>query len=224
MKTYNIKAILFDLDGVLIDSNIEIEKFWKGWAAKESLAFTNETVEKNILGRTTLETINELFINSSEQIKEEIYKSAVDFDMNMHPDLIKDADRFLKELAIFSEKIALVTSSPKIRAKRILEIHNIYSYFNSAVSGEDVVTGKPDPEPYLLGASKLNVNPEECLVFEDSNNGIISALAAGMYVIAIGNKMENDKIIVRIKNYVNLKIENKIIVTIDKSIRIKLIN
>jgi len=224
MKTYNIRAILFDLDGVLIDSNIEIEKFWKGWAAKERIVFTNETVKKNILGRTTRETINELFINSSEQIKEEIYKSAVDFDMNMHPGLIKDADKFLKELAAFSQKIALVTSSPKIRAKRILERHNIYSHFISAVTGEDVIARKPDPEAYLLGASKLNVNPEECLVFEDSNNGIISALEAGMYVIAVGNKMENENIITRINNYVNLKIENEIIVAIDKSIRIRLIN
>ena len=143
--------------------------------------------------------------------------------MNMHPDLIKDAERFLKELATFSQKIALVTSSPKIRAKRILERHNIYSHFNNSVTGEDVIAGKPDPEPYLLGASKLNVNPEECLVFEDSNNGILSALAAGMYVIAVDNKMENDKIITRINNYVNLIIENEIIVAIDKSIRIKLI-
>jgi HAD superfamily hydrolase (TIGR01509 family) len=224
MNTYNVKAVLFDLDGVLIDSNIEIEKFWQGWAAKERILFTKETVEKNILGRTTLETINELFINSSEQIKEEIYKSAVDFDMNMQPDLIKDADRFLKELATFSQKIALVTSSPKIRAKRLLERHNIYSFFINSVTGEDVISGKPNPEPYLLGASKLNLNPEECLVFEDSNNGIISALAAGMYVIAVGNKMENQNIITRINNYVNLKVENNIIVTIDKSIRIKLIN
>ncbi len=69
MNSYNIKAILFDLDGVLIDSNIEIKNFWKNWAAKEEIVFTNETLEKNILGRTTLETINELFINSSEQIK-----------------------------------------------------------------------------------------------------------------------------------------------------------
>jgi len=144
--------------------------------------------------------------------------------MNMHPDLIKDAERFLKELATFSQKIALVTSSPKIRAKRILERHNIYSHFISAVTGEDVIAGKPDPEPYLLGASKLKINPEECLVFEDSNNRIISALEVGMHVIAVGNKMENENIITRINNYVNLKIENEIIVTIDKSIKIKLIN
>jgi len=224
MNSYNIKAVLFDLDGVLIDSNFEIEKFWKNWATREGIVFTRDAVEKHILGRTTLETINELFMKSSEQIKEEIHKSAVDFDMNMHPGLIKDADRFLKELATFSQKIALVTSSPKIRAKRILERHNIYSHFISSVTGEDVIAGKPDPEPYLLGASKLKINPEECLVFEDSNNGILSALAAGMYVIAVDNKMENDKIISRINNYVNLKIENEFIVAIDKSIRIKMIN
>lgn len=223
MKTYNIKAVLFDMDGVLIDSNDEIEKFWRHWTVTEGLDFTNETVVKYIHGRTTLETINELFINSSKPVKEQIYKAAIDFDMNMRPGLVRDVDEFLKNLIIYSKKIALVTSAPKTRAKKILELNSIYNCFTCFVTGDEVIAGKPNPEAYLKAALKMNLHAEECLVFEDSNNGILSALAAGMYVIAVNNyEIKNERIIARITDFCKLKVYNSTIKVGDEPVNIKL--
>ena len=222
-KTLKINAIAFDMDGVIIDSNTAIETFWKEWIIRERLIFTDQIAIQYIHGRTTIETINELFKNSANKVKEEILKSAIDFDMNMRPGLIKGADQFLKNLVLYSDKIALVTSAPEERAKKMLELNNIDKYFTYSVTGDEVKNGKPDPEPYLKAADKMNIDPGECLVFEDSNNGIISAAAAGMNVIAVNNfEMKNEKIITIIKDYCTLQVEGNVILIDGKPINIEL--
>jgi mannitol-1-/sugar-/sorbitol-6-phosphatase len=223
--TNTIRAVLFDMDGVIIDSNSEIEKFWAKWAAKENLEYTDETTDNYIHGRTTIETINELFKKSSGEVKKQIFDAAIDFDLNMCPGLVKDADTFLKNLSAALHKITLVTSAPKERARKMLELNGVYKYFNAFVTGDEVKQGKPDPEPYLKAAAKMNLAPDRCLVFEDSKNGIISALTAGMYVVAVNNyEIENERIITSIKDYSMLKVSGKTIQIIDKLINIELVN
>ncbi len=201
-KTFKISSIAFDMDGVIIDTNTAIETFWKQWATKERLVFTDHTISQYIHGRTTIETINELFKKSANKVKEQILKSAIDFDMNMRPGLIGGVDLFLKKIVAYSDKIALVTSAPKERAKKMLKLNDIDKYFTYTVPGDEVKKSKPDPEPYLKAADKMNIDPGECLVFEDSNNGIISAVAAGMNVIAVNNyEIKNEKIITIINDF-----------------------
>ncbi len=208
-NNYKIRAIAFDMDGVLIDSNSEIENFWKQWAIKESISFTDETAIKFIHGRTTNETIQELFRNSTENTKRNILESAFDFDLNMQPSLIAGAGSFLLNLFVGINKIALVTSSPSKRARKMLELHGIEKYLPYSVTGDDVKSGKPDPEPYLKAALKMHVSPDDCLVFEDSKNGILSALAAGMHVISVNNyNIKSDRIISVINDYTGLHIEH----------------
>ena len=211
------------MDGVIIDSNTAIETFWKQWATKESLVFTDHTAIQYIHGRTTIETINELFKKSANKVKEQILKSAIDFDMNMRPGLIGGVDLFLKKIVAYSDKIALVTSAPKERAKKMLKLNDVDKYFTYTVTGDEVTKGKPDPEPYLKAADKMNIDPGECLVFEDSNNGIISAVAAGMNVIAVNNfEMKNEKIITIIKDYCTLQVEDNLMLIDGKPINIEL--
>jgi mannitol-1-/sugar-/sorbitol-6-phosphatase len=222
MKVYTVKGILFDMDGVLIDSNTEIENFWKDWAQKEELFLQEEDIIRYIHGRTTHDTINELFQDSGEDTKKQILEAAIDFDLNMRPDLIKGVGYFLKELVISFHNIALVTSAPIRRAKKMLELHDVYNCFACTITGDEVVQGKPDPEPYLCGADKLGVFPGECLAFEDSNSGIISALTAGMYVIAVNNdKYQHDKIITHINSYEELAMYKNSIYINNKQIQIQ---
>lgn len=211
------------MDGVLIDSNTEIEKFWKDWSQKEELLLREEDIVRYIHGRTTHDTINELFQDSDKDTKKQILEAAIAFDLNMRPDLIKGVGYFLKELIIGFQNIALVTSAPRNRVKKMLELHDIYNCFACTTTGDEVVKGKPDPEPYLRGANKLGVFPEECLTFEDSNSGILSALTAGMYVITVNNdNYQHDKIITHISTYDELAVRNNSIYIDNEQIQIQL--
>lgn len=183
----NVHAVLFDLDGVVIDSNAEIEVFWQGWAAKAGVVLDKPAIEKYILGRTTTETIETLFPDADADKIAAILKAAKAFDVSMRPQLLAGVQHFLQQLYTAGVPIGLVTSSPKERAGLMLAQHHIAHFFTAIVTGEDVQKGKPHPEPYLTMAAKLHVPPVSCLVFEDSDSGIQSALAAGMQVIAIGN-------------------------------------
>ena len=110
---YLIKAIAFDMDGVVIDSNRAIEAFWHRWARHQHIPFTQQTIDTFIHGRTTLETIQELFTQSSPEVKERIRADAMDFDWTMQPSLIPSIHAFLPLLASHVANIALVTSAPK---------------------------------------------------------------------------------------------------------------
>ena len=89
---------------------------------------------------------------------------------------------------------ALATSTSYSAAKNYLIGANIYSYFDIIISGDDVVNGKPHPEPFLKAATGLGINPNECVAIEDSYNGVRSAHRAGMQVIMIPDQLpENDE-------------------------------
>jgi HAD superfamily hydrolase (TIGR01509 family) len=224
-NTYPIKAVAFDMDGVLIDSNQAIEDFWRQWAHHEQIDYTQQTIDVFIHGRTTQQTIQELFASSTPLIKERIQAEAMDFDLTMQPALIDHIDSFLPRLSTHISSIALVTSAPKQRTLKMLRPHGIDSYFQQLVTGEEVGQGKPHPEPYLTAANKLGIAPEECLVFEDSDSGIASALAAGMFVIAVNNvRMISERIIARIRDYSTLHVENQRLTLAGASLSVKLVN
>jgi sugar-phosphatase len=83
-------------------------------------------------------------------------------------------------------------------------------YFTDSITMEDVTKGKPDPEPYLKGSAKLGINPETCLVFEDSDSGIKSGLAAGMRVVAVNNSnFDHERVIWMIRDFTELQVEEQ---------------
>lgn len=193
MQIPKTKHFIFDMDGVIIDSAPEVEAFWEDWARKENVPFDDEIVVKYIHGRTSRETIQNLFARSTAEVRQTISEAATAFDHNMRPGLINGAGDFLQQLHGFGYSLGLVTSSPKDRVKILLELHNIYHVFENIVSGDDIVNGKPDPEPYLKMAALMDIQPAVCVVFEDSNSGIQSALAAGMNVVTVHNMNIVDK-------------------------------
>jgi len=224
MKKYSIKGILFDMDGVLVDSNAEVEKFWRAWARKENVIITDQIIAEHIYGRTTIDTINELFRHSDTAVKEKIIQDALVFDRNLNPILMQDAARFVSEIASAFQKIAVVTSAPLERTQKILQLNKIEQFFSNCVTGDEITRGKPDPEPYLMGAAKLQLQPAECLVFEDSNSGIISAVTAGMYVIAVNNESYlHESVIGHINNYTNLSVHNNVLNIVTDEVRINLL-
>lgn len=193
------------MDGVIIDSNSEIERFWIEWLEKEGIQYTKQDIHQYIHGCKTASTIDHLFKKSTDQTKTEILNAAISFDMEMKPILIPGVITLLKNLQLITNNIALVTSAAKQRAQKMIALHNLNNHFSVLVTGDMIQYGKPHPEPYLKAAYLLNMLPEDCLVFEDSDNGIRSAIDAGMQVIAVRNQaLQHKSIMNRINDFDDL--------------------
>ena len=104
-----------------------------------------------------------------------------------------------------------MTAAPLSYAIEVLERNKIKNYFDEIISGQDLSNNKPHPEPYLFAASKLKIKPKDCIVFEDSKNGIISAKEAKMFCIGLKTKFGKNQDLSRadllISKYSNIKIE-----------------
>ena len=188
MVQKKIKAVIFDLDGVIIDSNPQIEKFWHQWASKTERQLSRKDFTKYIHGRKGTETLEALFNDLSSEIKDEIIRDAIEFDSVMEPEPVKGIYDFIQTLIQSNIPIGLVTSSHRKRALLMLQKQSLHNGFKAHVTAEDVTKGKPDPEPYTTIAKKLNQEPYDCLVFEDAISGVESAKEAGMEVIGINTE------------------------------------
>lgn len=180
-----LQAVIFDMDGVIIDSNPEIEKFWHGWAQKTNRQLSADNIARHIYGRKGVETLDILFGDISIETKEAILQDAQVFDSQMAPQAVGGVFNFIQQLCNQQIPLGLVTSSHKNRALLMLEKQNLQGCFTALVTAEDVTRGKPDPQPYLAIAQKIGIEPQQCLVFEDALSGVLSAVAAGMHVIGI---------------------------------------
>ncbi|HFH2546668.1 TPA: HAD-IA family hydrolase [Klebsiella aerogenes] len=192
------KAILFDLDGTLVDSGPCIERLWACWASKNHLDVNY--VLSVIHGRTVSETLRLIspYFHNQECIDE---IKVLAMEELSHVSAIPGAIDFVKRLP--ADRQAIVTSGAKEVAIRSIMGAGI-SAPSVIITAEDVHNGKPDPEPYLKAAARLGMKPADCLVFEDAESGIKAAVAAGMHVVVIGNtdhSLLKDKNIMQLDNY-----------------------
>lgn len=190
----NVSAAIFDLDGTLVDSmwvweKIDIEYLQKrGITLPEDLRdqiahLSFEDTSKYFKDRFNLE-------DSIEEIKAEWNGMAIDEyanNVSLKPGVIK----FLDILKKNNIKIALATSNSQLLLELTLRNNGIYHYFDSITTTNEVSKGKDHPDVYLLAAKKLDVSPEECVVFEDILPAVISAKAAGMKVIGVKDKFSS---------------------------------
>jgi HAD superfamily hydrolase (TIGR01509 family) len=182
-----IKAILIDLDGLLVNSEELYLKANKVYFKDFGFEFTEEHHKKGTGKKFDqwIKTIvpESIVSKSGEEILKErnkIFFNLVRKDLK----LMEGAEHFLK-LAKNQFKTALVTSSKKDYVNLVFEILHIKKYFDLVITGETVVYGKPDPECYLKAAKSLGVSSAECVVVEDAPSGIISGKNANMKVIAV---------------------------------------
>jgi beta-phosphoglucomutase-like phosphatase (HAD superfamily) len=195
IMTRQFKAIIFDLDGVIIDSNPAIIEFWTSWATKEGFILTDQMIREWIYGRKVTATIEGLFSHISDARKKEIEQDGYLFDQTMQPEGITGINQFIEGLTKIYFTMGVATSSHHERMLQMLERVGVADHFVHFVTAHDVNKGKPDPEPYLKMAEKINLSPSKCLVFEDANSGVQSAIAAGMQVIGIGNKVTKNELL-----------------------------
>jgi beta-phosphoglucomutase len=188
-----IKACIFDLDGVIVDTAGYHYQAWKRLANQLDFDFTFEDNEKlkGISRKESLELILKWGMVSKTSVeKEELAQLKntwyVEMISGMTPtDVLPGALQFLKDVKASGYKTALGSASKN--AGIILNKVELTNYFDAIVDGNVVTASKPDPQVFLKGAKMLGVNPLACVVFEDAIAGVEAAKNGGMKVVGIGS-------------------------------------
>lgn len=179
MRTFECAAILFDLDGVLVDSTASVGRVWKAWAERRGLDPVD--VIRKAHGRRSVETIR-LCAPEIDADKEVLAVEQMEIEDTLDLAVIDGARELLSSIP--ADKWAVVTSGTHALASSRLKVAGL-PMPSILVTADEVKDGKPHPEPYLKGAERMGLAPKDCLVVEDTPAGIQAAHAAGMPVIAL---------------------------------------
>lgn len=190
---FKFRGAIFDQDGLLFDTEVVFERCWISEGRKLGLEVTKEFVNKmsgcgrkelTIIVAETYPTIN------AEDYVESVHRAAAEAQLAMTP-VNKPGAREILEFCRFNGiKIALASSSMRHCVDHNLAASGFKEFFDAIVTGRDVKNGKPAPDIFLLAAEKIGVSINECIVFEDSFNGIRAAHAAGARAIMIPDRAQ----------------------------------
>lgn len=186
-----MKAFIFDMDGVIIDTEPLHNKIVRGILAKDNIFVTDEEFEKFTGMAST--AIFDIFIkrynlpHTAKQMSQEQMTTLKDYIVKYQMKPIAGIIPLIEKLHKVGIPMAIASSSCPDVIKFIVDFFNITSYFKILMSGEDLPHSKPAPDIYLQTAQKLGVVPADCVVLEDSINGTIAAKTAGMYCIGFAN-------------------------------------
>ena len=207
MKNNRQNAVLWDLDGTIVDSAPYHKLAWHDTFSKWGVSFT-EDVHRFTLGRRNNEIIRRYIGSKMSQHevdviaeqKEEKFREYIKDNIQPFPSVLE----MIESLASAEFQLAIVSSATIENIQLITEKLHINSFFNLFVTGKDVIHGKPNPQGFLMAAGKLGVKPENCIVIEDAVAGVRAAKNGGMYCIAVTNTCpkqdlaEADKVVDRL--------------------------
>ena len=178
-----VKACLFDLDGVVFDTEPLYTLFWRN--LDKRLRPNIDNFEHIIKGQTLVQIYDKYFAGE-EKKQEEITAFVNEYEQNMSFNYIACFEDFVKDVRSKGIKTAVVTSS---NLEKMLNVYNKHpefkGYFDEILTSEDFKESKPSPDCYLKAAARFGVSPKECIVFEDSFNGLRSGIASGARVIGL---------------------------------------
>jgi len=188
MSTFHCDAIFFDLDGVLVDSTICVERHWQEWANKHQL--DGDEIISQAHGVRSIEIIRRFAPHLDAGAETDLYSvNEVVDTVGVVP--VEGARVLMETLPV--ECWAVVTSCSEALARARLEAAGLPVPENM-ITSDDVVQGKPDPEPYLAGARLLGVPAENCLVIEDAPAGVQAGVNAGMRVVGVKGARQGSEI------------------------------
>jgi len=210
MQHKMLRAALFDLDGVVFDTEPQYTVFWG-----EQCRFYHPEhpgLEHEIKGQTLHQIYDRWFSGALEKEQADITRRLDEYERQMHYDYISGFEAFVKHLRQHNVKTAVVTSSniPKMECVYAYQ-SNFQSLFDEILTSEDFERSKPDPDCYLKAAQRLGAEVSECIVFEDSFNGLLSGRAAGMAVVGVATTNPLEAIIplsdIQITDYQSLEFD-----------------
>lgn len=186
-----MKAVIFDLDGVIIDSEpiyLQInKKVLRHFGIASSTEDFNQSVGMTTVGTFTMLKEKYQFSYSIEDLTAYHHEVVWDTFTNLEAEPIDGIRKLLQTLQEHDIPTAVASSSPKKIINVIINKFHLEKYFNFIVSGEEVSHGKPAPDIFLETAKRLAIAPADCVVIEDSKNGSIAAKKAGMTCIGFQN-------------------------------------
>lgn len=186
-----MKGALFDLDGVLIDSETLYTTFWQKIDSIYPTGIPDFAIQ---IKGTTLDMIFKHFPDAAVQA--DILQRLNRFQSEMRFEMYPYAEDFLKKLQRAKIPMALVTSSDEKKMESLFaQLPHLRNYFNAIIHAGLITHSKPHPEPYLKGAEAIGVAPGECCVFEDSLQGLAAGRAAGAKVVALSTTYPADRLV-----------------------------
>ncbi|MFC2124233.1 HAD family hydrolase [Bacteroidota bacterium] len=182
-------GVIFDLDGVIFDNNQYHKKAWSEFCNRNGIFLSQQTLENNVFGNTNKDVLEFLFrrkftnheIDDLAEVKEEIYRDLIGPHVKPLDGLIP----LLEELKNNEIPTGIATSAPKSNIDFLDEKVKFTRFFHSIIDDKGVENGKPHPDIYLKCFKELDVEPQNCLVFEDSFSGVRSAVKAGGKVVGV---------------------------------------
>ena len=178
-----VKACLFDLDGVVFDTEPLYTLFWRN--LDKRLRPNIDNFEHIIKGQTLVQIYDKYFAGE-EKKQEEITAFVNEYEQNMSFNYITGFEDFVKDVRSKGIKTAVVTSSNLEKMQNVYNKHPEFKgYFDEILTSEDFEESKPSPDCYFKAAARFGLSPKECIVFEDSFNGLRSGIASGARVIGL---------------------------------------
>ena len=188
-----IKAFIFDMDGVILDSETICDQAWLEVAKKQNLP-NPQDVMKQCLGTNKNDTIQILKKNYGADFDSEYFiQQTSDYFHQIEFSSGIPLMPFAKEILDYLKpkyRIALASSTRKATVERQLKAVEVLDYFETLTCGDMVEHSKPNPEIYLMACNSLGLKPEQCVAIEDSPNGIKSAFSANLHTIMIPDKIQ----------------------------------
>lgn len=213
------EAWIFDLDGVIVETAQFHYKSWKKLADTLEIPF-NETKNESLKGVSRSQSLQKILAMDDRTISDKEFQQLMDqknewyqgYISKLTPeDILDGIPAFLHQLKEMGAKLAIGSSSKN--AEFIVNYLQLNDLFDVIIDGTKVTKTKPHPEVFLKGASALNVNPENCIVFEDALSGIHAAKEAGMRCIGVGtedNLNEADHVIASFKELTPKKLLSRL--------------
>ncbi len=184
------KAVLWDMDGTIVDSSAYHKEAWRDTFHREGIEFTDDAYQFT-QGRRNDEIIRRYFdpslspkeVDTIAAQKEEFFRKYIKDNICSFPFVIEK----IKSLAEAECRLAVVSSATIENIGFITEELGISAFFDLFITGRDVMLGKPSPQGYLIAAARLGVAPQHCIVIEDAAAGVSAAKKGGMYCVAVTN-------------------------------------